>query len=59
MILKVSVERICDAVSVRFVYDPVGLGSLEKIQPAEFCRETTAFLELQLANAEMMLDNAA
>jgi hypothetical protein len=59
LLLKVAVERISDAVSVRFVYETPGLGCMEKIQPAEFCRETTAFLELQLANAEMILDNAA
>jgi hypothetical protein len=59
LLLTVSVERISDAVSVRFVYEAPGLGSMLKIQPAEFCRETTAFLELQLANAEMILDNAA
>ena len=59
ILLKVHVERIADAVSVRFVYEAPSIGSLEKTQPAEFCRETTAFLELQLANAEMVLDNAA
>lgn len=57
--LTVKVERIADAVSVQFVYEAPGIGSSEKTQPAELCRETTAFLELQLGNAEMILDNAA
>lgn len=59
IMLTVTVERIADAVSVKFVYEAPAIGSFEKTQPAELCRETTAFLELQLGNAEMILDNAA
>ncbi|RTL42427.1 MAG: hypothetical protein EKK48_10555 [Candidatus Melainabacteria bacterium] len=50
--LSVQVRRVEDAVSVRFVYEPVNIGPLERVQPAEFCAQTTAFLESELMAAQ-------
>lgn len=50
--LTVQVERVNEAVSVRLVYEPINFAPLEKIPPAEFCAQTTMFLEGQLAAAQ-------
>lgn len=50
--LSVCVKRVEDVVSVRLVYEPVNIGPLERIQPAEFCGQTTAFLEAELLAAQ-------
>ncbi len=50
--LNVLVQRINDAVSVRLTYEPVNIGPLEQIQPAEFCAQTTAFIESALTAAQ-------
>lgn len=53
--LTVSVCRLNDGVTVCFVYEPVNIGPLERIPPAELCARTTAFLEEQLSEAERVV----
>ncbi len=48
ILLHVKVERVKNAASVRLEYEAVSAGVLEKVAPAEFCKETTEYLEQQL-----------
>jgi hypothetical protein len=48
ILLHVKVERVKNAAGVCLKYDPVSAGVLEKVAPAEFCKETTEYIEQEL-----------
>ena len=51
ILMHVKVERVSSAVSVRMDYEPVSIGAGQKGPPAEFCKQTTEYLEEQLQAA--------